>query len=201
MKDKYVGTIVGNYRILERMTERDKYGHNIYKAECIKCGYITYKKIIQLKKYNLTDECQHFTVRAHWFSVRLEGIYTGIKDRCYNTHNKVYRFYGAKGVKVCDEWLNNPQAFNDWALSNGYTEELTIDRINPDKDYCPENCRWITMNQNAKWKSTTNRITVNGITDSGRGWSARLGLSVNMVNKWKREHGMEFCIRKIKELM
>ena len=102
MKDKYVGTIVGSYRILERMPERDKYGHNIYKAECIKCGYITYRKIIQLKKHNLTDECQHFTVRAHWFSVRLEGIYYKIKNRCYNKNNKAYRFYGAKGVHMSE---------------------------------------------------------------------------------------------------
>ena len=201
MKDKYVGTIVGSYRILERMPERDKYGHNIYKAECIKCGYITYRRIIQLKKHNLTDEGQHFSVRAHWFSVRLEGIYYKIKNRCYNKNNKAYRFYGAKGVHMCDYWLNNPQAFNDWSLENGYNEELTIDRIDPAKDYSPENCRWITSIQNSKWKSTTNKITVHGITDSGKGWARRLGIGVNAVNRWKREHGIDYCINNIKNLL
>ena len=102
---------------------------------------------------------------------------------------------------MCDYWLNNQQAFNDWSLENGYNEELTIDRIDPAKDYSPENCRWITSIQNSKWKSTTNKITVNGITDSGKCWARRLGIGVNAVNRWKREHGMYYCINSIKNLL
>ena len=70
----------------------------------------------------------------------------------------------------------------------------------PAKDYSPENCRWITSIQNSKWKSTTNKITVNGITDSGEGWARRLGIGVSAVNRWKREHGMDYCINNIKNL-
>ena len=201
MKDRYVGTIVGNYEILECMPNRDKYGHHIYKVRCIKCGYVAYKKIVQLRKYNLTDECHHFVVRVHWYSDRLKTIFHSMKQRCYDVNDKDYRFYGRKHIIICDEWLNNPQLFNDWALDNGYSDEFTIDRIDPYKNYCPENCRWITMKQNAKWKSITNRITVNGITDSGRGWANRLGVGVNTINRWKRENGEEYCIKRIKELI
>ena len=86
-------------------------------------------------------------------------------------------------------------------LANGYQENLTIDRIDSNKNYCPENCRWITREQNSKWKSTTSKITVNGITDSGRGWARRLHIGVNRINVWKRDKGLEFCEEKIKELL
>lgn len=199
--DKYVGTIVGNYRILERTPIALPGEHAIYKAECIKCGYIKYDRIMNFKRRNLTDKCHHFKVRAHWYSERLEKIFYRMRSRCHNKSSKDYRFYGAKGIRVCDEWLNHPQLFNDWAIQNGYRENLTIDRIDSNKNYCPENCRWITREQNSKWKSTTSKITVNGITDSGRGWARRLHIGVNRINIWKRDKGLEFCEEKIKELL
>jgi hypothetical protein len=114
--------------------------------------------------------------------------------RCYNKNCKDYRFYGKKGVYICDEWRNNYKSFNDWAIQSGYEDGLTIDRIDCSKPYCPENCRWISACDNAKWKSTTTSITVNGITDSGRGWSERLGRGVNYINKMIRKKGIDYTI-------
>lgn len=73
-----------------------------------------------------------------------------MKYRCYNPKATSYYWYGGKGIKVCDEWLgdNGFNNFAEWSLKNGYSEALTIDRIDSTKDYCPQNCQWIPMNKN-----------------------------------------------------
>ena len=80
---------------------------------------------------------------------RLASIYQGMKQRCYNTKRPHYKYYGGRGIVICDEWLNNPQAFYDWSMANGYQENLTIDRINNDGNYEPQNCRWVSMKEQA----------------------------------------------------
>ena len=80
-------------------------------------------------------------------NTRLFRIFLGMKSRCYYTKNIGYKNYGGKGIKVCDEWLNDFMNFYNWAMSNGYSQGLTIDRINNDGNYEPNNCRWITMKE------------------------------------------------------
>jgi hypothetical protein len=74
----------------------------------------------------------------------LVKILTSIKARCNNKNSNDYKYYGAKGIKICDEWLNYPDKFCKWAISNGYSDELTIDRINNSLGYNADNCRWAT---------------------------------------------------------
>lgn len=78
---------------------------------------------------------------------RLYGIWNGMKQRCSNPNRNRYDHYGGKGITVCDEWLHNFQAFYDWAMANGYADNLTIDRNDNDKGYSPDNCRWATMKE------------------------------------------------------
>ena len=81
-------------------------------------------------------------------ATRLYKIFTNMKQRCCNPNDPKYVNYGGKGVKICNEWLNNFQAFNDWAMANGYQDDLTIDRIDSDSNYSPDNCRWISHEAN-----------------------------------------------------
>lgn len=78
---------------------------------------------------------------------RLFRIWSSMKTRCYNQKSKTYGYYGGRGITVCDEWLHDFEAFRAWALSNGYHNELTLDRIDCDEGYSPSNCRWATWHE------------------------------------------------------
>lgn len=79
---------------------------------------------------------------------RLRHIYHNIKYRCYNSNSCNYKNYGAKGIRMCQEWELNFKNFYEWAIKNGYKDNLSIDRIDVNGNYCPENCRWITTSEN-----------------------------------------------------
>ena len=198
LKDKNVGLVVGQYKILKLSEKQTEGSRPLYDAVCLKCGFVRHGvRKSNLKRQN--KNCNHKENFTKWYSSKLKGIFKNMVERCHNHKCKSYRFYGQKGIYVCEEWRNNSQLFNDWAVQNGYQDGLSIDRIDCNKPYCPENCRWISMYDNAKWKSTTTSITVNGITDSGKGWARRLGLGVNHINRMIRKKGIDYTVDYIKE--
>jgi hypothetical protein len=98
---------------------------------------------------------------------RLYATWTDMKKRCYNPKCKGYKYYGAKGIKVCEEWLDKEKGFDNfvlWALSSGYADNLTIDRKDSTKDYSPDNCQWKTMKEQERNKSNNHPVTINGVT-------------------------------------
>ena len=100
---------------------------------------------------------------SHDNMTRLYSIWCGMRQRCNNPHHQAYNLYGGKGVSLCDEW-NDYEVFKAWAMSNGYTDPLSIDRIDPNKGYNPSNCRWITISENVARanKNHTTRKVIRG---------------------------------------
>ena len=86
-----------------------------------------------------------------------------MKKRCDNKNSRSYGRYGARGIRLCQEWENDFRSFSEWALKSGYSDELTIDRVDNSEGYSPENCRWVTHNDQAKNKRNNIFIAHNGI--------------------------------------
>lgn len=111
-------------------------------AKC-SCGQISLVDPTNLKKG--VKSCKSCSKIQHGESdTRLFSIFTDMKTRCYNENRDCYKNYGGRGITVCEEWLNNPTAFFLWARSNGYRDDLEIDREDNDLGYSPTNCRWVT---------------------------------------------------------
>lgn len=116
---------------------------------------------------------------------RLYGIWRNMKMRCNLKSCENYHYYGGRGIKVCDEWTNDFMNFYNWAMANGYTEKLTLDRKNNDGNYEPNNCRWVTQsvqNMNKRgFKART--ITINGITKHLFEWAKETGICDETIRK------------------
>ena len=113
---------------------------------------------------------------------RLYQIWNGMKMRCENPNAISYKRYGAKGVSVCSEW-GSFVGFRDWALVNGYAENLTIERIDNNGNYEPSNCRWATPKEQQNNTSYNRRYTHNGETLTVMQWAEKMGVSPNMLYK------------------
>lgn len=118
---------------------------------------------------------------------RLYRIWQSMKNRCYRPQQDSYKYYGAKGIKVCSEW-HKFLSFYEWALANGYTENLTIDRKDSEGDYEPANCRWVTMRaQNRRHKNCLS-ITYKGRTQLAIDWAREFGIKLPTFY-WRLHHG------------
>lgn len=168
------------------------------KVQCIKCGKIKYIKpcylysnkynscICQLKKHNLTN-------------TKIYSIYHNMKYRCNNNHHPEYYNYGGKGVSVCNQWLgeNGFTNFYNWSIKNGYKEGLSIDRIDSNDNYCPNNCRWITLSENVARSNKTQHRKANkgvyyGISPDG------LYYEFENAAAFSKEHNLfANCIRQV----
>lgn len=111
-------------------------------------------------------------------STPLYRAYHDMKDRCTKPKKSNYKYYGGKGIKVCQEWIDSYLTFYEWAMSNGYKPGLQIDRIDGNGNYCPENCRWATKLEQENNKSTNVRIEYNGESHTVAEWARIAGLRV-----------------------
>ena len=163
-------------------------------CEC-DCGKTTNVKIGDLR-FGKTQSCGCYKEsrkskarRTHGGNkTRLYRIWCGMKNRCYNPSTEDYQYWGNRGIKICDEWLNDFAAFRKWALSNGYQDNLTIERKDVNKGYFPENCIWIP---NAQQSLNTRQIvplTFKGKTQTASEWAREVNIHLTTL-LYRIRHG------------
>jgi hypothetical protein len=169
-------------------------GANLRRGATKSCGC---GSVEQAKK-----NCEKCRCDGHQMSkTRIYEIWKNMKRRCYASNNKRYANYGGRGVKVCDEWLHDFPAFYDWAVANGYSDDLTIDRTDVNGNYEPSNCRWATRKEQANNQTRNHYITYKGETKTLKQWSETFGIPYGTFQHrvqrgWSMERIVETPVRR-----
>lgn len=127
-------------------------------------------------------------------NTKLFYVWQTMRKRCYQKNNKDYKDYGGRGIKVCDEWQINFQAFYDWAMLNGYKEGLTIERKDTNGNYEPSNCKWATQKEQCNNRRNNHLITYNGKTQTLQKWANEY--KINRQTLSSRIHKLHWSVEK-----
>lgn len=142
--------------------------YNLYNNHTQSCGCLQRERAAELNAMH--GMC----------GTRLHRIWRHMRERCLKEYSKRYCDYGGRGITLCDEWLEF-EPFMRWALDNGYADHLTIERINNNKGYSPENCRWATPFEQASNKRSNHLFTIDGVTDTMTNWARAYGINPMLV--------------------
>lgn len=190
---KLEGKVFGRLTVLHR-TESNKHGKACWICLC-ECGEVTGPIPSGTLKSGHSRSCgclhKEYAVRhgesktTHGEShTRLHRIWSGMKQRCYYKKHGAYENYGGRGIKVSPEWKVSYTTFRDWSLGNGYSDELTIDRIDNDGDYEPGNCKWSTYEEQGNNKRDNVNITYKGVTRTAARWSRKLDVEQSKIYQY-----------------
>lgn len=148
---------------------RKRFG--IYECSICKKHFEARTEVVKIRNQENCNSCaskyKRAKIKHNMRYHRLNNTINNMIQRCENKKTKYYRYYGLAGIKVCDEWRHNRDAFYTWAIKNGYNDSLTIDRINGSKGYSPDNCRWVTQSiqsQNTRYLSVRNKTGYRGVS-------------------------------------
>lgn len=185
------GKRFGRLLVLGRDETKAKDGHGRWMCQC-DCG-----NTVSVRSNNLasghTKSCGCYklmrTTKHGQSKSRLYNIFNKMVSRCYDEKFKQYNDYGGRGIRVCDEWLYSFQSFYEWAIANGYSDELTIDRINVNGDYAPNNCRWSTRKVQSNNTRRNVYYTYNRKTKTIAEWSAVTGINYNTLRARLQRYG------------
>lgn len=198
----YEGHKFGRLTVLEYAYTKGK--RAFWKCQC-ECGTVAYINSGNLKSGNSkscgclhNEELQKRVTKHGATKTRLYNIWHKIIQRCCDPKDSAFKHYGGRGITICDEWRNSFEAFRDWALLNGYSDELTIDRIDNNGNYEPSNCRWATNEIQANNKRTNRMITYDGKTQTVKQWADELGLNYYTLHSriTKRNWSIERALTK-----
>lgn len=164
IRRKHIGEKYGTMQVIDAFRKIQSNKINIVlKCKCIVCGIEKSILASKIKNYSF-KECYHMRDRKERtkeiepnIPKRIRCCWKNMIRRCYDETDLQYSYYGGKGIKICNEWHNSLKSFYEWALNNGYDDNLTIERIDYNKNYCPENCKWIPKSEQSR-NTTRNRI-------------------------------------------
>lgn len=173
---------------------RSKSGELLWKCRC-DCGKILNVPGRALRA-GTTKSCgcykvQLATERCTKHSLYYNPLYktwVNMKGRCTCPTNKSYKYYGGRGISLCDEWYDSPKAFYEWAVTHGWSKGLTIDRVDVNGPYSPENCRWATRAEQSNNMTTNHLLTYKGKTLNLTQWAKELGIPVARLS-YRINHG------------
>jgi hypothetical protein len=195
--------------IAKRNVGKSKWGSLLWlcKCDCGKDHTVASGKLIQGKSRSCgcyANDLHVAQLIQHGITVggkpRTFIIWNGIKSRCLNPKSIGYKSYGGRGITICDQWLSF-EAFHNWAINNGYQDGLTIDRIDNNKGYSPDNCKWTTARDNKVRQRKSIMIEASGIENSLSGWSKELLLSRYLLTQYYRRNGKERTATAINEVL
>ena len=126
-------------------------------------------------------ESGKFICNHGMYGTRLYHIWNGMKGRCFNKNNKDYPNYGGRGISICDEWKYSAEKFFEWSISHGYGKYLSIDRIDNNKGYTPENCQWISNKKQQRNKRNNHIVYFNGESHCVSEWADITGISKGTI--------------------
>lgn len=168
---------------------RSSEGQVLWKCQC-DCGNTSLVRATALRSGHIRScgcASQEAVTKHGMSKTRLHRIWCLITDRCENPHNGSWDNYGGRGIKVCSEWRNSFEAFRDWSLANGYQDDLSIDRINNDGDYEPNNCRWATVKEQSRNRRSNVILTYNGESHCMVEWAEILKVPrQRLANRYRR---------------
>lgn len=202
--DDFVGTIKNRYMVIGKVKNVFKQKHNIYYKCLCECGNVFYRRKDEIIKHTngACPKCKRIRPEKDNHSkTSLYRVYYAMKERCYDNKSKEYHNYGARGIKVCDEWLLSYKSFYTWCINNGYRKGLQLDRMNNNDDYKPSNCRFVTPIVNSNNKRTCVYITYNNETHTINEWSRILGINKNTFWRYIRvkNYSIEYILTNMKK--
>lgn len=173
------GQKFGELTVCSRAKNKGK--HAAWNCLC-SCGAITVVSATHLISGH-TQSCGHLSRSHEMTGTRLYRIWHGMKARCFFVDTTHYPYYGGRGITVCAEWSDSFEAFRDWALANGYRDNLTIDRIDVNGNYCPENCHWATTMQQGRNRRNNVFYDINGEVHTIPEWSRISGIKIHTIQQ------------------
>lgn len=178
------GQRFGMWTVVKFHEIRDGQAYWLCKCDCGKTSYVRGGSLRRgvSKGCGCTREEHRVKglIKHGGYGTRLYRIWGDMKARCFNPNAISYPNYGGKGITICDEWLTFPP-FRDWAMSHGYDDALTVDRIDNSKGYSPSNCRWATVTEQANNRRTSHFVTYNGETLTLIQWARKLNVSYSLL--------------------
>lgn len=194
IKTEMVGKKFGSWTVIEDLPKENKQRMELCECDCGIIRKVRFTNLIMGESLSCGCKEKHYKIKYPKDipnRERLLNIYRGMKSRCYNPQNDSYKYYGQRGISICKEWLDEKEGFENfskWANSNNYSPIMSIDRINVNGNYEPDNCRWVELSEQSRNRRNCTYLTYEGKTLTLNEWAREIGCSRNTI-QYRLTHG------------